>query len=171
MANNIKEIVFDELVYEYQGIILKVCRTFFRQEADQQDLFQDIVIKLWNGYASFNHDSKISTWIYRISLNHAIDKSRKKKGSTEELSESVSNQKTSTADSSETEYDVEALYLAIDILKPLEKSIILLHMEKEPYKEIAKVIGISEKNVSVKLVGIKEKLKQFYLRITNSKIT
>lgn len=155
---------FDKLVREHHGLIWKVCKTFFRNEEDQKDLFQDILYKLWKGKDSFQQQSKVSTWIYRIGLNEAIDKTRMKKKGLVSLSEANALD-LATAKTRQTEYDIEALYLAIDQLKPLEKALILLYLEQETYRDIAEVIGISEKNVSVKLVRIKEKLKGYYLNV------
>lgn len=157
---------FDRIVYKHQGIIWKVCRTFFRDKEDQKDLFQDILLRLWKGSALFQNKSKITTWIYRVSLNQAIDKSRKVKLKTTALSTTISAQIAEQHKNSNTEYDIEALYLAIARLIPLEKALIVLYLEQMPYKEISEIIGLSEKNVSVKLVRIKEKLKVHYEQIT-----
>ncbi len=62
--------------------------------------------------------------------------------------------------SSETDKNTERLYRLIDTLNPFEKAIVLLWLENLPYSEIALVMGMSVKNVSVKLTRIKEKLKQ-----------
>jgi len=157
---------FDRLVYDNQGLIWKVCNSFFPDEEDRKDLFQDILLKLWMGRLSFEGKSKISTWIYRVSLNQAIDKSRKTKMKTIELTTPISDQISEKSNNSS--YDIEALYLAISQLRPLEKAMIVLHLEQLSYKEIAEIIGISEKNVSVKLVRVKEKLKQKYQIITKT---
>lgn len=41
------------------------------------------------------------------------------------------------------------MYSGIDQLKPVEKALILLYLEEKSYGEIAEIIGISEKNVTV----------------------
>lgn len=155
---------FDKLVHEHQGLIWKLCKTFFRNEADQKDLFQDILYKLWKGKDSFQQQSRVSTWIYRVGLNQAIDKTRTKKKELVSLSE-ANALNLATERARQPEYDIEALYRAIDQLKPLEKALILLYLEQETYRDIAEVMGLSEKNVSVKLVRIKEKLKGYYLDV------
>lgn len=157
---------FDRIVLEYQGVIWKVCRTFFRDEEDIKDLFQDILLNLWKGRLSFKGISKLSTWIYRISLNQAIDKSRKNRLKTTELTVSVSDREADIQNTQNTNYDIEALYMGIAQLNPIEKGIIFLYLEQKTNIEIADVIGISPNNVSVKLVRIKEKLKVHYEKIT-----
>ena len=158
---------FDRLVFENQGIIRKICKAFCPDEEGRKDLFQDILVKLWKGRDLFEGRSKISTWIYRIGLNEAIDLSRKSKKMME-LHASIDDKMMNKEKYQSADYDIEALYLAINQLNPLEKGLILLHLEQEPYSKISEVIGISEKNVSVRLVRIKEKLKKYYLIITGN---
>lgn len=142
----------------------KVCKAFAKNEEDQKDLFQEILYNLWKGRDSFSGNSKISTWIYRISFNRAIDYSRKKRTETTEFNESI----TRPLKRQSGDYDIEALYLAINKLPPVNRAIIILYLEQHSYKEISEIMGLSEKNVGVKLVRIKEKLKAFYLQITTS---
>lgn len=160
-----KEEVFNNVVYEHQGIIWKVCKTFFRNEEDQKDLFQDILYKLWKGRESFKGNSKISTWIYRVSINQAIDKSRISK-KREDLANHLNTINEYDKKDFQSTYDVDALYIAIDQLKPLEKALIMLYLNHESYKHISEVMGITEGNVSVKLVRVKEKLKDYYNKLS-----
>lgn len=160
------EAEFDRIIYEHQGIIWKVCKIYFRNAEDQKDLFQDVLLKLWKGRLSFQGASKISTWIYRVSLNQAIDKSRRSRLKTLELTPALSQKRMEPDSAQGSIYDLEALYLAIDRLNPVEKALTLLYLEQKPYREISEIIGISEKNVSVKLVRIKERLKDLYVQMT-----
>ncbi|NHW22570.1 sigma-70 family RNA polymerase sigma factor, partial [Escherichia coli] len=72
-----------------QGLIIKVSRMYTNTLEDEQDLFQEIVLQLWRSFDSFNGQSKISTWMYRVSLNTAITLFRKssKSPKTNELNE------------------------------------------------------------------------------------
>jgi len=49
----------------------------------------------------------------------------------------------------------------INRLKAFDKALILLWLEKKSYRDISRILGISEKNVSVKLTRIKDELKRF----------
>jgi len=46
---------------------------------DRDDLFQEIVIQIWNSIPSFRQESAVTTWIYRISLNTAVKWSKKER--------------------------------------------------------------------------------------------
>jgi RNA polymerase sigma factor (sigma-70 family) len=60
----------------------------------------------------------------------------------------------------ELEEQLKKLYLAIKTLNQLDRAIVLLYLEKRSYEQIGEITGISSKNVSVRIVRIKEKLRQ-----------
>ena len=160
MIDKISETEFEKLIYDNQGLIIKVCNIYCNNRHDKDDLFQDITINLWKGLDSFKGDSKLSTWIYQVSLNTAISRFRRKKFNTVDIDQ-IHDLKTDPPDhENEQEFQIKALYKAISKLKPVEKAIILLYLEEKSYDEIAGIIGISTKNVSVKLVRIKKKLEK-----------
>ena len=160
MIDKISETEFEKLIYDNQGLIIKVCNIYCNNRHDKDDLFQDITINLWKGLDSFKGDSKLSTWIYKVSLNTAISRFRRKKFNTVDIDQ-IHDLKTDPPDhENEQEFQIKALYKAISKLKPVEKAIILLYLEEKSYDEIAGIIGISTKNVSVKLVRIKKKLEK-----------
>ena len=73
------ELDFARIVREHKGTIYTVCYMFSKDEEEVADLFQDILVNLWKGFAKFRGESSMSTWIYRVSLNTCISADRKKK--------------------------------------------------------------------------------------------
>ena len=67
-----QEEAFIELIKQNEGIIYKITRIYANNEDSQKDLYQEIVYQLWKGFNTFKGDSKVSTWMYRISLNTAL---------------------------------------------------------------------------------------------------
>jgi len=61
--------------------------------------------------------------------------------------------------------EIKVLYKAISQLKKVEKAIVLLWLEEKSYEEIASTIGITVKNVSVKLVRVKAKLAEIIKKL------
>ncbi len=161
VENQTDDHAFEKLIYDNQSLILRVCKIYCRSQSDIDDLFQDIVINLWKGLPSFKGNAKVSTWIYRVSLNTAISKARKSKKSKliypATLPDRVPNYQEESGDAA---LRIKALYAGIDRLKPVAKAIALLYLEEKSYDEIADTIGISAKNVSVKLVRLKRKLEK-----------
>ena len=76
---NPEEKAFALMVKEQKSTIYTVCYMFSKDQDEVNDLFQEILINLWNGFSSFEGRSNIRTWVYRISLNTCISQDRKKK--------------------------------------------------------------------------------------------
>lgn len=151
-----KENEFVERIQKHQGILHKICFVYSNTRADKEDLYQEIVLQLWKSYTSFRGAAKFSTWMYRVALNTAIrlnKKAAKFKNTRRKLNTEVASEE--TPDYSE---DIRILYEAISKLSKIEKAVILLWLEEKTYGEISEIVGISEKNVSVKLVRSKRKL-------------
>lgn len=129
----------------------------FSNDADEvADLFQEVLVKLWNGYDSFQGKSDIKTWIYRVTLNTCITIDRKKR----RRNRAMLSMDVDYFDSQEQETaQVRILHERIARLQPLDRAIILLWLEQISYGEIGKIVGISAKNVSVRLARIRVQLK------------
>ncbi len=69
---------FLHLINQNQGILLKICRMYFKDKDDFEDLFQEILLQLWKSYPSFNGNCKETTLMYRVGLNVAITNFKKK---------------------------------------------------------------------------------------------
>jgi len=154
---NSLELDFAQIVREHKGTIYTVCYMFSKDEEEVADLFQDILVNLWKGFAKFRGESSMSTWIYRVSLNTCISADRKKKrrGETVPLNMNINL----FADSDEDTRQVRMLRSRIGRLGPFDRAIVLLWLENLSYDEIGAIVGISAKNVSVRLVRIREQLK------------
>lgn len=152
-----KETDFSRIVREHKSTIYTVCYMFSKDKQEVDDLFQEVLVKLWQGYDSFQGKSDLRTWIYRVSLNTCISIDRKKKlRKTQPLLEGIDLFDKNDADNRQT----DMLHERIGRLQPFDRAIVLLWLENMSYDEIAQIVGISVKNVSVKLYRIKEQLKQ-----------
>jgi len=150
---------FEQLIAEHQHLIHKICAIYGHTEADKADLFQEITIQLWKSFPTFEHRSRFSTWLYRVALNTAITQKRKEKRNP--ISISLAEKEMRIPDPGSTDKDEEDLLKlrsAIRRLKKIERAIIFLYLEEKSYQEIADIVGITPKNVGVKIVRIKAKL-------------
>lgn len=152
-----KEKEFEQIVKEHKASIYTVCFMFAENAGDADDLFQEVLINIWKGLGSFKGESKLSTWIWKISFNTCISQRRKKsfRGNAP-LSMAINLYEDDDTDSKQ----VQMLYKRIHRLQPFDRAIVLLWLEGIPYDEIAAIVGISQKNVSVRLVRIREELKK-----------
>lgn len=143
-----------------QGIIIKVCRIYCSDQADFEDLFQEIVLQLWKSYARFNGLSKVSTWMYRVALNTAITSLRRTKRRPDRNRLTVAEH--GIPSTNHLRIDVEyhqQLQDAVDSLNKFDRALMLLYLDEKSYKEMAEIMGITESNIGVKINRIKNKLK------------
>ncbi len=154
---NKSEMEFARMVKEQKSTIYTVCYMFSKDEEEVNDLFQEILINLWNGYESFEGRSNVRTWVYRVSLNTCISQDRKKK---KRASIPLAMDINLFADQDDDTRQVDMLRQRINKLGPFDRAIILLWLENMSYEEIGQIVGISTKNVSVRLFRIKEQLKK-----------
>lgn len=143
-----------------QGIVHKVCSMYCDNEEDRKDLFQEILIHLWKSYPSFKGDSQFSTWMYRVSLNIALQDLRKVKKNKEDsvLPSSFDSVESDSIDESPT-IEQKLLWQAISKLNDIEKAIMMLYLEDKLNEEIAEILGITQNYVRVKMTRIRQKLK------------
>lgn len=161
MTGGASEKEFIKQVTSAQGIVHKVCAVYCADPELRKDLFQEILIQLWKSYPSFRSDAKFSTWMYRVSLNVALQYVRKtkRKPVEVELSEALRNFSVQEGND-EYEEELQLLYAAIGQLKDVEKAIIMLYLEDRGNDEIAEIIGISQNYVRVKMNRAKTKLRK-----------
>jgi RNA polymerase sigma factor (sigma-70 family) len=146
---------FAQIVRENKSTIYTVCYMFSKDSEEVNDLFQEVLINLWKGIGTFREQSNVRTWIYRVALNTCISDKRKKKVTTVPLSVEIDL----FDDKDEGSRQVRLLHDRINRLQPFDKAIVLLWLENISYDEIAAIVGITAKNVAVRLFRIKESLK------------
>lgn len=151
------EQVFTDLVRRQRSTIYTVCYMFSKDQDEVNDLFQEVLIKLWQGWEKFRGDSDERTWVYRVALNCCISIDRKKKSKKSlQIMDGVN-----LFDESDTNnLQTELLHNRIMKLQPFDRAIVLLWLEDLSYDEIGAIVGITAKNISVRLVRIREQLKR-----------
>ena len=148
---------FAQIVATHKSTIYTVCYMFSGDDDEVNDLFQEVLINLWRGFGGFGHRSDIKTWIYRVALNTCISIDRKKRRRpTVPLTMDISL----FEDHDEDTRQVDMLHRRISRLQPFDRAIVLLWLESLSYEEIGQIVGITPKNVSVRLFRIKEQLKK-----------
>lgn len=160
MTNRSLKDEFISLIEKHQGIIYKVSRMYCDIEECRQDLFQDILVQLWQSFPGFKHQSKFSTWMYRVALNTAIAQFRKTRNSNEDSVPEFSVNIPEEESYKEKEYRIDIVQRAINKLNKAEKAIIILYMDDYTYEEISEISGITITNVGVKINRIKTKLQK-----------
>lgn len=159
-----KEELFTTLIKKNEGVIFKITTLYTDNRDDQKDLYQDIVYQLWKSFVSFRNEAKISTWMYRIALNTAITRLKKRKRKPHEVGiDQVILEQTENYDP-QFEERLKLVYAQIHYLNDLEKGIMLLLLEGKQYDEISEITGLTATNVATRISRIKQKLKSQILK-------
>ena len=134
-----------------------MCYMFSSDEQEVADLFQEVMIRLWQGVNSFDHRCNIKTWIYRVALNTCVSFDKKKRRRQKaQLSMTIDL----FNDKSRNTEQARMLHSRISLLQPIDRAIVLLWLEDISYYEIATIIGISPKNVCFRLFRIRQQLEK-----------
>jgi RNA polymerase sigma-70 factor (ECF subfamily) len=165
MTPHEQETLFRRWLADHTGLMWKVVRAFAATPEDQEDLLQEVALKLWMSLPAFQGKAAESTWIYRVAFNTALawKRGEKRRGAKhEKFLELNGGPEISPAQQGQTRDDelVEKLYVAIRQLPKLDASLALMHLDGLSYREMSDVLGITESNVGVKLNRIRKQLAE-----------
>ena len=157
MSDLEREREFENAIVEYGGIITKICYYFSTDTDEFKDLRQEVLYNVWKGWDKFRKDSKMSTWIYRISFNTCVSYNRKESKSRNMIS--IDDILELPEEEGMTKLEkYNAMHKLIQQLAFEDRAIILLWLDEKSYEEIAELMGINRNTIAVKLKRIKEKL-------------
>lgn len=161
---------FERLYQSHSDRIYRLCVGYLQDEVEIKDLFQQVMLNIWNNLDSFRGDSQLSTWVYRITVNTAITYSQNRQKLEQRFKLESDFANTEYDKASELSFDplpqLRELHDCIYKLKKQNRIIITLYLEGLSYREIGKVVGISENYAGVKINRIKKELERL-MRSTN----
>ena len=168
-AQNGDTSAFEELVYRYDKMVLRIALKFTNDEDEAKDIYQEVFIKVYKGLANFQFKSEFSTWLFRITSNVCITfKRSKQKKQQVSLSDpedpftsSIPDLDTDLPDTNviKSEFN-DKLNEAIETLSPNQKmSFLLKHLEGYKIKEIAAMMNCKEGTIKKYLFDAVRKLK------------
>jgi RNA polymerase sigma-70 factor (ECF subfamily) len=152
---------FIKLIQEYPGLINSLCNIYFSSEEDRKDSRQDIILQLWRAYPNFRHESKVSTWIYKVALHTILSKTKKEKRRVPTESFTYSDL-SNVAEPVFADDAVQHLQQAINLLPDIDKAIVILNLEGYSHREIASILHVTETNISTRFSRIKVQLQRIF---------
>ena len=135
------------LVGAYSERLYWVIRRLVLSHDDANDVLQNTFIKAWINLNDFQNKSKLSTWLYRIATNEALDFLRKQKTRQADSVEgnlSVASQLVADSffDGDKTQ---AMLQEAVAMLPEVQRTVFTLkYFEEMKYSEISRILGTSE---------------------------
>ena len=156
------ELQFRQWLGEHTGLLVKVVRSFAEGPADQDDLFQEILLQVWLSLPNFRDDSKPTTWLYRVALEYGAGMETEREETMAQAGFAFDFRCCRTKrliGGGGTKRSHRRSALCRDPrLQPAKRALVVLYLDGFTYREIAEVVGISESNVGVSLNRIKKEL-------------
>jgi RNA polymerase sigma factor (sigma-70 family) len=155
------EITFLSGLEQNQQKLLRICSVYAEDAEDKKDLFQEVLINIWQSMGSFEEKSSFSTWMFRVTLNVCLRQQMKqiKKRERFQKLDSMTIENLSEEEPNHEEQDrLIKLRRCIKKLNDADKAVTTLYLEDISYKEISEITGLTENNVAVKVKRIKIKL-------------
>ncbi|PIQ48868.1 MAG: RNA polymerase subunit sigma-70 [Cytophagales bacterium CG12_big_fil_rev_8_21_14_0_65_40_12] len=149
--------IFDQWLARHKGLLFKVVRAYAFTPQDREDLFQEVVLQVWKSIPKFREESAVSTWLYRIALNVGI-KWTTKTQRYQEMNQPMPEISPILKEMEIPDQRLIWLYEQIAQLNAIDRSLTLLLLDGFSYKEMAKMLGITESNVGVKINRFKKEL-------------
>jgi RNA polymerase sigma factor (sigma-70 family) len=143
------------------GNILKISTAYTNTIQDKEDLVNDIALELWKSLSTFKGKSKLSTWVYRIALNTAMNFRRSAKRNSQLIHSAIEVSNVEQSNGFDNNPLIDILYECIAELDEFSKAIVLLYLDGLKHEEIAEITGISKTNVGTHISRIKEKLRKY----------
>ncbi len=152
---------FSSLLNRHRGIVFKVANAYCRSPAEREDLAQEIAVQLWRAFPAYDASRAFATWMYRIALNVAISFRRRdsQHAHAEPFDEALHDLADRDASRYEADEAVHVLERFMAELDALNRALLLLYLDERSQREIAEILGISETNVSTKIIRLKQRLK------------
>ncbi len=153
---------FEARIAAHRGILLKVAASYARDAHDRADLVQEISLQLWRAWPTYESDRPFSTWMYRVALNVAITQRRREhqRPRHDPLGEAHEALVGAGDVDAETRQRLALVQQAMRALGPLDRALLLLHLEGCSHRDAGEVLGLSESNVATRLTRIRQQLRR-----------
>lgn len=155
---------FQIVVKQYQNLVYSILNRMLNNDEDVEDFGQEVFIKIFENLKSFKKESKLSTWIARITYNIAINYLKKEfKKKYDNLEDSIDFQFTSETPESKLigkEFDKYLNKLIRELPLQYRTVITLYYLDEMTILEVHKITKFPEGTIKVYLLRARKLLKE-----------
>ena len=152
------EALFAECIEQYGAMFRKVAYSF-ADSAEQEDLFQEILLSIWKALPGFRSTAKLSTFTYRVAYNCALTWGRSRRRYRDRQHVAMERWELEQHESAQRDPRLSLLFECLKTLPEIERSIMALSFDGLSHDEIGEIIGLRENTVSVRIHRIRQKLE------------
>lgn len=160
---------FSRLVEEWQKMVYNTALSIVQNEQDAEEITQDVFISVYENIADFKKDARLSTWIYRITINKSLDAEKKKRrqkrgGLLKRIFDKEADEEAVHFEHPgillDQKENAALLFEALKKIPAKQKTVFVLQkMEGQTNKEIAAIMNLTEAAVESLLARAKKNLK------------
>ena len=145
---------FEALLHRFRGLLFTLCKRYANRGVEVDDLLQEAAIALWRARERILPLPSVqqAALVWKIARNAVIDDLRRTP-----MTDSLPDNYDTIADDKTL---INELYEQIALLDEPDRTIVRMQLDGYNYKEIGEAVDMTEKNVSVRLVRIKDKLRK-----------
>ncbi len=159
---------FERLMEPLEQLVWRVCWHYTGSREAAEDCGQEAMIRIWRNLADYRGECALESWVYRIAANCCMDWLRRKKRDQSVSMEPMAEQGFDPADDAPgTEEQAVAkderrrLREAVALLPDDQReALVLTQLERVPYEEAARALGVSEGTVKSRVNRAKARLKE-----------
>ena len=163
-----QEISFRDDILPLKDKLFRLALRITFDRAEAEDVVQDTMIRVWNKREEWTQFGSIEAYCLTVAKNLAIDRSQKKEAQNVELTPEMEEESEISGpyDQLVNNERMSIIHRLINELPEKQRLIMQLRdIEGESYKEIAKILDLTEEQVKVNLFRARQKVKQRYLEI------
>ena len=163
-----QEISFRDDILPLKDKLFRLALRITFDRAEAEDVVQDTMIRVWNKREEWTQFGSIEAYCLTVAKNLAIDRSQKKEAQNVELTPEMEEESEASGpyDQLINKERMSIIHRLINELPEKQRLIMQLRdIEGESYKEIAKILNLTEEQVKVNLLRARQKVKQRYLEI------
>jgi RNA polymerase sigma-70 factor (ECF subfamily) len=167
---------FKELVDKYQSLVLNTCNSFLHSKNDAEDITQEVFIEVYLSIHKFRGEAKLSTWLYRISVNKSLNfirnnskiiKNFENLFAAEQINKILDNSSLYSDIEDIQDEKIELLHKSINTLAKNQKiAFTLSKFENLSYVQISEVMNLSLASVEGLIhrakMNVQKKILNFY---------
>jgi RNA polymerase sigma-70 factor (ECF subfamily) len=168
---------FELLFKRFENYIYKICKSFTYSKEDALDIMQEVFLKIYKSFESFDAKKSLSPWVKRITVNTCINYKRdnNKRYGDVSINVSMDDEKNTFENVISDDINTEDMAIYTDTKKLLENlirklpeevrmAIILKHIEGLSYEKIAKIMNCPEGTVKTYVFRGRKLLKEGLLK-------
>jgi RNA polymerase sigma-70 factor (ECF subfamily) len=148
----------EQFYCDYHSAVYTLCYRMLGNEDDAQDAMQAAFVRAFRGLAGFRSESSLKTWLYRIAVNESVSLLRKRRGSPETLSDTLSRPDDAPGVTEKLSVEAALLHVSSD-----HRAILILRFWEElSYEEIVTILGISLPAVKMRIQRARLEFRKWY---------